>query len=95
MKRMKGGGVAHAQSIFGEPLEIKVRGKHYVEPRGYAHTPGTGPQGETCKSCRHYTRVCGGNRAFPKCGLMENRWTHGRGSDILAASPACKKWEET
>ena len=61
---------------------------------GYAATPGTGPTGETCKSCKHYS----GHRTRPgtmfrKCGLMESIWTHGPGTDIKAGSPACSKWE--
>ena len=27
------------------------------------------------------------------CGLMRKYWTNGPGTDILARSPACKKWE--
>ncbi len=74
--------------------EIIVRGKHYVEPKGYIAPPGTGPDGETCGSCDHYTRVQGGARAHPKCGLNEARWTHGRASDILKSAPACNKWNK-
>jgi len=60
---------------------------------GYAAAPGSGPQGETCKSCAHYThndwRTA---RAFRKCALMRAVWTHGPGTDILASSPACSQW---
>ena len=28
-------------------------GKHYVQPWGYYAPPGTGPVGETCKTCAH------------------------------------------
>lgn len=65
------------------------KGKHYVQPKGYAALPGGGPTGETCGSCRFLAR-------FPKyfkCKLVRDRWTGGRGSDILFRSPACSKWE--
>jgi hypothetical protein len=64
--------------------------------KGYAAPPGTGPAGETCKTCAHYTHSRnseGRGRKFPKCGLMRRLWTHGPGTDIKASSPACRKWE--
>lgn len=61
---------------------------------GYAAAPGTGPAGETCRSCKHYTHtVSGARNTFRKCGLMRSAWTHGPGTDIKAGSPACSKWE--
>ena len=73
---------------------VVKRGKHYVEPCGYVDIPGTGPDGETCGSCRHCVRMRQAKR-WMKCGLNEARWTHGRATDILARSPACRKWEAT
>ncbi len=68
-------------------------GKHKPPvKRGYAYPPGTGPKGETCKTCEHIFR----NRlakTYLKCELAKARWTGGGGSDILAGSPACKAWE--
>ncbi len=77
-------------TLGGETVTVKKRGKHYVQPRGYAHHPGSGPEGETCGSCKHIVRK---SRRYRKCGLNRARWTHGPGSDILAGSPACSKWE--
>jgi ribosomal protein L37AE/L43A len=60
--------------------------------RGYAFTPGTGPKGETCKTCEHIFR----NRmakTYLKCAKAKYKWTGGAGSDILASSPACREWE--
>lgn len=74
----------------GVAVEVKARGKHYVEPRGYAGMPGTGPEGKTCRMCVSYYN----GRGFPKCEKNRARWTHGRASDILAGSPACKLFEE-
>lgn len=79
-------------TIGGEVVEVKTRGKHYVRPNGYAAPPGSGPARETCKSCQHYAHhITGSRKSFPKCGLT--KWTSGRGSDILARSPACRRWE--
>lgn len=61
--------------------------------KGYARPPGTGPAGETCKTCAHYCRVQGGGSKFPKCALIRFRWTHGPGTDIRAKSPACELWQ--
>lgn len=69
------------------------RGKHYVQPRGYVAMPGTGPEGETCKTCRHLCRKQM-SKVYLKCGLNSARWTGGRGSDVLSRSPACKLWEK-
>lgn len=75
-------------TIGGEVVTAQQRGKHYVQPRGYYYHPGTGPAGETCGSCAHII-----GRRYKKCSLNQARWTHGRGTDILARSPACKYWE--
>ena len=64
-------------------------GKHYTLPKGYAGRPGTGPAGKRCKDCDNYVRCPGGARSYPKCSLTQPNWTRGRGSDILARSPAC------
>lgn len=76
-------------TLGGEVVTAQQRGKHYVQPRGYVYHPGTGPEGETCGSCQHISRF----RRWHKCDLNKARWTGGRGSDILARSPACKYWE--
>jgi hypothetical protein len=55
----------------------------------YAALPGTGPEGETCGSCKHIFRV----PRYRKCGLCRSKWTGGPGTDIKARAPACSKWE--
>lgn len=63
------------------------------EPKGYAALPGTGPQGEACKTCKHlYRRQFA--RTYLKCALMRAYWTDGHGSDIKAKAPACRHWEK-
>ena len=76
-------------TIGGEPVSIKLRGKHYIEPRGYFYHPGTGPDGETCGSCAHIVS----GRRWKKCGLSHSIWNHSRGTDILSKAAACKYWE--
>lgn len=77
------------QTMGGETVTVKERGKHYVQPRGYFYHPGTGPTEETCKTCKHIADF----GRWKKCNLNRARWTGGRGTDILTGSPACKYWE--
>jgi hypothetical protein len=65
-----------------------------ARPNGYPKPPGSGPKGETCKSCAHIRRVDTGCRKFRKCGLLEGNWTHGPGTDILAGAAACSLWRK-
>jgi hypothetical protein len=61
-------------------------------PSGYAASPGTGPEGETCGSCKHLFRNQLA-KTYLKCSLMRACWTGGRKTDVLSRSPACKFWE--
>jgi len=61
-------------------------------PAGYAAKPGTGPKHEMCRTCQHKT-IIQFSKKYLKCKLAETTWTHGRKTDILMRSPACKKWE--
>ncbi|HUD75275.1 MAG TPA: hypothetical protein VMQ76_09410 [Terracidiphilus sp.] len=62
-------------------------------PKGYAAPPGSGPAGETCKTCEHYCRVGGHSKNYRKCGLCEKNWTNGPGTDIKSSAPACRFWK--
>ena len=77
----------------GRTIDVKPRGKHYVEPRGGADRPGTGPQGETCGSCKHLYRKTMA-KTYLKCNLMRAKWTGGGKTDIRAGWAACSKWEK-
>lgn len=68
-------------------------GKHYVKPWGYYMPPGTGPEGETCKTCKYIGAKGNVAGRYLKCGRMFAKWTGGRKTDILAGSPACSGWE--
>ncbi len=83
-----------ATDLFGPlPIGAKPQGAKAAKQRGYAAPPGTGPAGETCKSCRHYVlRQFAGT--YRKCGLMRRFWTGGPGSDVRASAPACSRWEK-
>lgn len=63
-----------------------------TQPNGYAAPPGTGPAGETCKTCKHIARIEYA-KTYLKCRANAGRWTGGRATDILAGSPACRLWE--
>jgi len=62
------------------------------EAKGYAWHPGTGPEGETCKTCRFPVQGCG-SKTYYKCEMNKARWTHSRRTDILLKAPACRHWE--
>ena len=86
------------RDMFGNEITVDearrmLKAKSKPQKRGYAAPPGTGPEGETCKTCTHYRIVGGGSRSFPKCNLVRAGWTHGHGTDILAKAPACREWE--
>ena len=73
----------------GEPVNRKYK-KH-----GHAAVPGTGPKGETCKTCQHCTPTGNGGKTFYKCGLCRIGWTHGPATDIRVKDPACGMWRKT
>jgi hypothetical protein len=87
-------------NLFGGVDPAAVRGALRSPPAaGYPAAPGTGPEGETCGSCSHcrmrlFTRQRPGARPrkFYKCGANRWAWTHGRESDVLVHSPACRLW---
>lgn len=83
--------------LFGETVVIEIseaKGRKPTKPNGYAAPPGTGPDGEKCKSCHHAVGTGHCARTYYKCKLMEPNWTGGPGTDILLRSPACRLWEK-
>lgn len=56
----------------------------------YAARPGTGPDGESCRTCRNLDCNVRSRRHY-KCGLVN--WTNGRATDINIHTPACERWE--
>ena len=61
--------------------------------RGHAAAPGSGPSGETCKTCAHVVRKEMGKTYF-KCALMRAHWTGGNATDVRATDPACSRWSD-
>jgi hypothetical protein len=59
--------------------------------RGHADRPGTGPDGETCGSCKFLVKKQMA-KAYTKCELTKKTWTGGGGSDIRHKDPACSFW---
>lgn len=77
-----------------EARAIELAGKKKrkpTQPSGYATKPGSGPAGETCKTCCHAWRANHGNGHFWKCELVKP--TRGPGTDIRLKSPACSMWK--
>lgn len=60
--------------------------------RSHPDLPGTGPTGETCKSCANLARLQYA-KVYLKCELMRAYWTGGPGTDVRAGDPACRRWE--
>lgn len=79
---------------MNKPLLMRL--PDHVKParkkRGHASTPGSGPAGEACLTCKHLRRLRL-SKTYLKCGLMEPHWTRGEATDVLAFDPACAKWE--
>ena len=79
--------------LFGEEVTVNPGLDSRGNPKGgYAAKPGTGPKGETCQSCKYYLRVNYHGKIYLKC-MLTKPWTHGRGSDIKAGTPACAMWK--
>lgn len=60
--------------------------------QGHVAPPGTGPEGETCGTCKHLCHIQM-SRAYLKCELNRAAWTHGGKTDVRAKDPACRRWE--
>lgn len=59
--------------------------------RGYAAPPGSGPEGESCRTCARAYSIDYHDKRYWKCALVKQ--THGLGTDIRLKSPACSRWE--
>jgi len=74
------------------PVPPGVPKKRKTVPKGYAAPPGSGPAGEKCNTCAHFSGRMR-SRRYLKCELMRAHWTGGPGTDIRARSPACARWQ--
>jgi hypothetical protein len=71
---------------------LRILKRKAPQPNGYAQPPGSGPKGETCKTCKHLARIRY-SKTYLKCALIKEGWTHGTGTDVKAKAPACRLWE--
>ena len=89
--------------LFGQPIESrgaltdaerrKLRRRASEKPKGHAFHPGSGPAGETCRSCVHKVRIGLSKKTVHKCGLVRRKWTASVRTDIRLRDPACRHWE--
>lgn len=63
-----------------------------AKKRGHAAPSGSGPDDQTCGSCRHLWRGQM-SKTFFKCSLMRPHWTGGYGTDVRCKDAACRLWE--
>ena len=75
------------------PAQRKQLFEKAVRDRAHFMPPGTGPTGETCRTCAHYTLVEHA-KVYRKCGRMRTKWTGGPATDIRAGDAACSGWEK-
>lgn len=80
-----------AQIAWLEAQQAKVPAWRKSAKQGYADIPGTGPEGRQCRHCRHAIAHHMA-KTFYKCRLV--RATGSIRTDILIATPACRKFEE-
>lgn len=77
-------------NLLGETVSMAALEATKKPKGGYAAMPGTGPRGETCRSCAH-SRAHEASKRYWKCDLIKP--TKGPGTDIAVLSPACRRWE--
>lgn len=78
------------ESLFGWDQPMRPTKAKRGQPKGNAAPIGSGPKGETCRTCVHAT-----SRTFAKtywkCGLVKA--TGGPATDIRLKWAACSRWE--
>jgi len=79
------------RDLFGVEISDEPPPKTKPQAKGWAAPPGTGPKGETCRSCKHsyYHEM---SKRYWKCDLVEP--TGGLGTDIRLKWAACLYWEK-
>jgi len=86
MKDLFGTEISDREALTNKPDKVKPG-----QPRGKAAPQGTGPKGETCRTCDHSIRWNHHGRKYWKCDLVKR--THGPGTDIRLKWAACRYWE--
>ena len=86
------------RDLFGNEItveESKVierKGKRKTLPKGNAAPIGSGPDCETCGSCKYAYRSGSPRKVYYKCRLVQP--TIGIGTDIRLKWAACSRWEK-
>lgn len=83
--------VEHARALQRLANPPKGQAGKGAAPNGYASLPGSGPEGQACRTCQYAARIVMSKTIY-KCRLMQSAWTNTRRTDILARSPACLCW---
>ena len=79
-------------SLFGDEIPNVAPKPQTAKKGGHYAAPGTGPEGESCGTCRYAVRRKLSSKSVYKCELARRCWTHGPGSDIRLKDPACGGW---
>lgn len=81
-------------SIFGD--DIPDEPARVRQDRAHPAPPGSGPDGRTCKTCKHrrLQKTRAGSKFF-KCFLMRRLWTFGAATDIRCRDKACRHYQES
>ncbi len=79
------------QAALDGPFGARPHVAKVKRREGYAAMPGTGPYGETCRSCRN---ICGvrGNEYALACRIGK-KGPYGARLYISPSSPACSRFE--
>lgn len=79
------------KDLFGEEEPKTPPKKRPSWMCAYAALPGSGPIGESCRTCSNAYYVRPGHRKYYKCSLVLP--TSSINSDIRLKSPACSRWK--
>ena len=78
-------------SLFGWDEPMKPTKRKTGQPKGNAAPIGSGPKGETCRTCAH-SRCVRLAKVYHKCALVKA--TGGPGTDIRLKWAACSRFEK-
>lgn len=84
----------HQPQLFDDPTARPPEKAPQAKRLGWKATPapiGSGPPGETCKTCQYMRRVKI-NKTYLKCYLMVKHWSFGGATDVRAGWDACREW---
>lgn len=81
-----------SNELFTLPASA-LKARRLSNKRGHIQPPGTGPAGETCRTCRYLSRSTGHAKTYLKCWLAKAFWTGGTATDVREGDAACRRWE--